>query len=193
MRINRFLRASLIVLAATTAMVSPGFVSHTGMVLAASEPSSQAIQAAKLAIKGDFVAAGEAAQRSGDEAAIKLVELIYLRDHPNDAGYQRILAFLETAPKWPLSESLLKRAERSLYVNKESSELILAHFAKRKPVTDEGSLALARALLATGDTAGARAQVQKVGGAPSSSKESEYQARIAQYRQLLTEKAILYD
>jgi myosin heavy subunit len=38
-----------------------------------------------------------------------------------------------------------------------------------------------------------RAQVQKVGGAPSSSKESEYQARIAQYRQLLTEKAILYD
>ena len=55
MRINRFLSTSLIVLAATTAMVSPGFVSHTGMVLAASEPSSQAIQAAKLAIKGDFV------------------------------------------------------------------------------------------------------------------------------------------
>ena len=98
MRINRFLRASLIVLAATTAMVSPGFVSHTGMVLAASEPSSQAIQAAKLAIKGDFVAAGEAAQRSGDQAAIKLVELIYLRDHPNDAGYQRILASSRRRP-----------------------------------------------------------------------------------------------
>ena len=47
MRINRFLRISLIALAATTAMVSPGFVSHTGMVLAASEQSSQAIQAAK--------------------------------------------------------------------------------------------------------------------------------------------------
>ena len=185
MRINRFLRASLIVLAATTAMVSPGFVSHTGMVLAASEPSSQAIQAAKLAIKGDFVAAGEAAQRSGDQAAIKLVELIYLRDHPNDAGYQRILNFLETAPKWPLSESLLKRAERSLYVNKESSELILAHFAKRKPVTDEGSLALARALLATGDTAGARAQVQKVWADPEASAELEKQV-AAEFGDLLT-------
>ena len=185
MRINRFLSASLIVLAATTAMVSPGFVSHTGMVLAASEPSSQAIQAAKLAIKGDFVAAGEAAQRSGDQAAIKLVELIYLRDHPNDAGYQRILAFLETAPKWPLSESLLKRAERSLYVNKESSELILAHFAKRKPVTDEGSLALARALLATGDTAGARAQVQKVWADPEASAELEKQV-AAEFGDLLT-------
>ena len=185
MRINRFLRASLIVLAATTAMVSPGFVSHTGMVLAASEPSSQAIQAAKLAIKGDFVAAGEAAQRSGDQAAIKLVELIYLRDHPNDAGYQRILNFLETAPKWPLSESLLKRAERSLYVNKESSELILAHFAQRKPVTDEGSLALARALLATGDTAGARAQVQKVWADPEASAELEKQV-AAEFGDLLT-------
>ena len=49
---------------------------------------------------------------------------------------------------------LLKRAERSLYVNKESPELILSHFARRKPVTDEGSLALARALIATGDTKG---------------------------------------
>ena len=45
----------------------------TGMVLAASEPSSAAVEAARLAIKGDFVAAGEAAQRSDDQAAIKLV------------------------------------------------------------------------------------------------------------------------
>ena len=52
--------------------------------------ASAAVEAAKLALKGDFVAAGEAAQRSGDVAAMKLVELIYLRDHPNDAGYQRI-------------------------------------------------------------------------------------------------------
>ena len=71
-------------------------------------------------------------------AAIKLVELIYLRDHPNDAGYQRIMAFLDIAPNWPLSEALLKRAERSLYVNNESPELILRHFDKRKPVDRRG-------------------------------------------------------
>jgi len=121
------------------------------------------------------VAAGDAAQRSGDTAAIKLVELIYLRDHPNDAGYQRIMAFLDIAPKWPLSEALVKRAERSLYVNNESPELILQHFAKRKPVTDEGSLALARALLATGDTAGAKAQVQKVWADPEMTADLEKQ------------------
>lgn len=186
MRISRFLRISLIALAATTAMVSPGFVSQSGSVLAASAPSAAAVEAAKLALKGDFVAAGEAAQRSGDAAAVKLVELIYLRDHPNDAGYQRILAFLESAPKWPLSEALIKRAERSLYVNKEAPELILAHFAARKPVTDEGSLALARALLATGDTKGARAQVQKVWADPDASAELEKQV-AAEFGKLLTE------
>ena len=175
MRINRFLRVSLIALAAASAAVSPSFVSQTGMVLAASEPSSLAVQAAQLALKGDFVAAGDAAKRSGDTAAVKLVELIYLRDHPNDAGYQRILAFLDTAPKWPLSDALIKRAERSLYVNNESPELILAHFAKRQPVTDEGSLALARALIATGDTAGAKAQIQKVWADPEMTAELEQQ------------------
>jgi hypothetical protein len=30
------------------------------------------------------------------------------------------MAFLDIAPNWPLTEALLKRAERSLYVNGES-------------------------------------------------------------------------
>ena len=112
-------------------------------------------------------------QRSGDIAAIKLVELIYLRDHPNDAGYQRIMAFLDAAPNWPLTEALLKRAERSLYVNGEPAELILGHFNKRKPTTAQGSLALARALIATGDTDGARAQVRRSGPIPRSRRNSK--------------------
>ncbi len=185
MRISRLLRASLFAIAASAAVAVPGFVAQTGSVLAAPNPSGLAVQAAKLALKGDFVAAGEMAQRSGDIAAIKLVELIYLRDHPNDAGYQRILAFLDIAPKWPLSESLLKRAERSLYVNTESPDLILAHFAKRKPVTKEGSLALARALLATGDADGARRQVQKVWADPDMTAELEKQV-ASEFGKLLT-------
>ena len=162
MRFNQFLRVSLIALAAATAVVAPQPWGGVSAVMAESGPSAEAVTAAQLALKGDFVAAGEAAQRSGDVAAVKLVELIYLRDHPNDAGYQRIMNFLDSAPKWPLSEALLKRAERSLYVNEESPELILSHFARRKPVTDEGALALARALIATGDTDGARRQVLEV-------------------------------
>ena len=185
MRVSRFLRTSLLALAASAAVVSPGFVAQTGTVLAAPNPSGLAVEAARLALKGDFVAAGKTAERSGDIAAIKLVELIYLRDHPNDAGYQRILAFLDIAPNWPLSEALLKRAERSLYVNTESPELILSHFAKRRPITDEGSLALARALIATGDTDGARRQIQKVWADPDMTAELEKQV-AAEFGKFLT-------
>ena len=84
MRINRFLRASLIVLAATTAMVSPGFVSHTGMVLAASEPSSQAIQAAKIK---DF---------SQVQVLLMLLESPYA-EHP---GFE---AYADFPPSWASS------------------------------------------------------------------------------------------
>ncbi len=173
MRLNRFLRISFLALAAVTASVAPVAFTGPAVVWAQGKPSALAVQAARLALKGDFVAAGEAAERSGDVAAIKLVELIYLRDHPNDAGYQRILSFLDIAPKWPLSEALLKRAERSLYVNGETPELILTHFDKRKPTTAQGSLALARALIATGNTEGARAEVRKVWLNPEITPELE--------------------
>lgn len=162
MRVCQVLRISYLALAAVTAVAAPALFVQTGQAVAEPRVSGLAVQATKLALKGNFVEAGQLAQRSGDEAAIKLVELIYLRDHPNDAGYQRIMDFLNAAPKWPLTESLQKRAERSLYVNNEPPQLILDHFAKRQPVTPEGSLALARALIATGDRDQARAQVQKV-------------------------------
>jgi soluble lytic murein transglycosylase len=186
MRLSRFLRVSLVALAAATAVAAPSLNSVSGgAVLAAEQPSGLAVQAAKQALAGDFVAAGETAQRSGDMAAVKLVELIYLRDHPNDAGYPRIMNFLETAPNWPLTEALRKRAERSLYVNKDPAELILGHFAKRKPVTPEGRLALARALIATGDTDGARAQVVAVWLNPDITPELE-KATASEFGKLIT-------
>ena len=185
MRLDRFVRISLLALAAATASVMPGPLPGFEAAHAQSQPSSLAVQAARLALKGDFVAAGEAAERSGDVAAIKLVELIYLRDHPNDAGYQRIMNFLDVAPKWPLSEALLKRAERSLYVNQDSPQLILAHFEKRQPTTVQGSLALARALLATGNTDAARAQVRKVFADPEITPELEKEM-ASEFGDLLT-------
>ena len=158
----RFVRVSFLAIAAVTAVASPALYSATGQAMAEPRVSKEAVQAAKLALKGDFTAAGQAAQRSGDGAAIKLVELLYLRKHPNDAGYRRIMDFIDAAPNWPLSITLTKRAELSLYINKEPPSLVMAHFAKRKPVMPEGSLALARALLANGDKAGARQHVRNV-------------------------------
>jgi soluble lytic murein transglycosylase len=95
------------------------------------------------------------------------------------------MAFLDTAPNWPLSEALLKRAERSLYVNEENPELILSHFAKRKPTTNQGSLALARALLATGNEDGARTELRKVWADPEISAELE-KSVAAEFGKLLT-------
>jgi soluble lytic murein transglycosylase len=185
MRFHRFVRISLLAVAAATATVTPLLVQMSGPAFAETRPSADAVAAAELALKGDFVAAGAAAERSGDIAAVKLVELIYLRDHPNDAGYQRIMAFLDIAPNWPLSEALLKRAERSLYVNNETPELILSHFTKRKPTTAQGSLALARALLATGDQDGARGELRKVWADPEIPAELE-KSIAAEFGKLLT-------
>ncbi len=162
MRLRRFVRIGYLALAAVAATAAPALYAPTGQAVAEPKVSDLAVQATKLALKGDFVEAGQVARRSEDAAAIKLVELLYLRDHPNDAGYRRIMDFLDAAPKWPLTESLMKRAERSLYVNAEPPQLILDHFANRQPVTPEGSLALARALIASGDRDAARRHVQNV-------------------------------
>ena len=153
---RNFIRFGALLLTTTAVASLPAALGQSGAALAAPKVSNLAVQAAKAAFAGDYVSAGSLAQRSDDPAAIKLVELIYLRDKPNEAGYARIMAFLDAAPNWPLSESLLKRAERSLYANDEPASLVLEHFGKRQPTTAEGSLAYARALLATGDREGAR-------------------------------------
>jgi soluble lytic murein transglycosylase len=151
----------------STLLFSSALVPMTAMLalstaIAAPQASNAAVQATDLALKGNFIDAGSMAQRSGDGAAVKLVELLYLKDHWKDAGYVRIMDFLNAAPKWPLTETLLKRAEQALYTNHEAAGTILAHFAKREPVTIEGKLALARANLATGNQQAARLLVQDV-------------------------------
>ncbi len=186
MFVSRTLRISLVALAALAgAPLLPATPFATVAAVAAPKVSGTAVEAVKLALKGQFVDAGAMAQKSGDMAAIKLVELLFLRDHPNDAGYQRIIDFLNAAPKWPMTESLMKRAERSLYVNGEPPQVVMGHFANRKPVTSEGRLALARALIAQGDMDGARAQVQKVWYNPELDPKLESQA-VGEFGKFLT-------
>ena len=47
------------------------------IAVAAKQATSPAVHAIELALKGEFSDAGPLAQRSGDEAAVKLVELLY--------------------------------------------------------------------------------------------------------------------
>ena len=50
--------------------------------IAAPQAKSPAVQAIELALKGHFSDAGPLAQRSGDEAAVKLVELLHPANGP---------------------------------------------------------------------------------------------------------------
>ena len=146
----------------SSALVPLVLVASPATAMAAPQATDTAVHAIELALKGEFSDAGPLAQRSGDEAAIKMVELLYLRDHWDEAGYGRIMNFLAASPKWPLAETLMRRAEQALYVNHESVDLILSHFAKRQPVSNEGRLALARANLTKGNTEAARDLVKTV-------------------------------
>jgi len=173
-------------LAAAAFLPAPALMGAPAMAASMPEPSGLAVEAAKLALAGNFVAAGATAAREGDEAAIKLVELIYLRDRPKEAGHGRIMEFLATAPGWPLQESLLKRAEKALYANNEPAAAALAHFAKRKPLTAEGSLALVRAKLASGDREGAARLLANVWTDPATdaalakAAQTEFKAMIGE-------------
>ncbi len=127
-------------------------------------PSDLAIDAVRKALAGDFEIAGNLAKQSGDEAAVKFVELLYLRDHGPEAGYARIMAFLDAAPNWPLAETLLKRAEKALYDNKEPAAVVSAHFENRKALTPYGLLAQARAAYAQADVPQGKVKLREAWG-----------------------------
>ncbi|MBK8771621.1 MAG: lytic transglycosylase domain-containing protein [Rhizobiales bacterium] len=123
--------------------------------------AAPAVDAVRAALKDDYVTAGNLARQSGDPAAVKLVELLFLRDKGAKAGYSRIMNFLEAAPKWPLTETLLKRAEQALFESGANGPEVMAHFAQRKPFTSYGHMALCRAAYAAGDQQTARGALMR--------------------------------
>jgi soluble lytic murein transglycosylase len=123
--------------------------------------SATAVSAIKTALTGDFIGAGSLASNSGDQAAMKLVELLYLRDHGRDAGFQRIREFQAAAPKWPLADTLNKRAEQALLSRTENPAIVIDYFNGRKPVSAEGHAALARAYFTAGQSDAARASLRR--------------------------------
>ena len=159
---------------ASTAMALVPFVA---MTVTAEAANPMAIAAVKEALRGNFTDAGAFADRSGDSAAIKLVELLYLKDHGKDAGFQRIRDFQTAAPKWPLSETLKKRAEQSLFQNPEAAETVAAYFEKNETFTAEGHAAHARALYQLGRNDEARTELRR--GWMKTDMEADVEKRIA--------------
>ncbi len=154
---------------------------HAGPAIA-----SSAVDAIRLALKGDFAGAGTSAQQSGDVAAIKLVELLYLKDKGAEAGYDRIIGFLDVAPNWPLADSLHIRAEKALFDHNDRSQRVLKHFAGRNPRTSFGNLALARAAYAGGDSEAGRKALMRAWLNPDMDGVVEA-ATLAEFSTVITE------
>ncbi len=130
----------------------------------------QAIEALRA---NDGAKALTLAGQTRDPAAHALVLSLAVRLAPKDLGLERIAAFLREQPHWPNQGLMRRRAERLLYDEKRDAATVRAFFAKDRPLSGDGKLALARALLASGDKNGAHAWVKNAWRADELSKDIE--------------------
>jgi soluble lytic murein transglycosylase len=126
----------------------------------AQSPSAAEIGSLKLAIglvdQGKGAEALATSTEFKDPAARKLITWLTLRTDWRAVGFDRANAFLRENPDWPSTTSLLRRrTEALLYEEKRDPKTVRAFFANARPLSGEGKLALARALLASGDRIGA--------------------------------------
>jgi soluble lytic murein transglycosylase len=135
---------------------------------------------------GDGIARG-----LSDPAARALAEWIAIRTAPRQVGHSRIMRFLAKYPNWPSAPLLKRLAEEALYYDAADAGTVRAYFSETKPVTDEGKVALAAALLQGGDKKGAAALIRDA--YRNDDLPSELEARILKtYGSLLTRADLKY-
>src|SRR5262249_11867859 len=114
-----------------------------------------------LARQGKTSQATDEEREISDPAARKLAEWAILRSDNNNADFPRYAAFITANPNWPAIGALRRRAEAMLWVENVEPPKVRAFFAKEPPLTARGRFALARALIAQGDRAGAQGYVRE--------------------------------
>ena len=111
-----------------------------------------------------------------DPLARKLIEWAILRSDDHEANFDRFAAFIAANPSWPSIGMLRKRAENTLWDEKRDPATVRAFFAVAKPTTAKGRFALARALLAQGDSLAASYYVREAWRSDMFSRDLEKQA-----------------
>jgi soluble lytic murein transglycosylase len=96
-----------------------------------------------------------------DPIARKLIEWIILRDDHNGAESTRYTAFIAANSSWPSLGMFRRRAEAMLWVEEVKPTQVIKFFDGSPPQSARGRLALARTLLAQGNTEGAIAQIRE--------------------------------
>jgi soluble lytic murein transglycosylase len=118
--------------------------------------SGAAVGAAMDSVRQQDWAAAEAAAKPAGRTGQAIVEWHYLRAGKGSiAQYE---GFLKRHADWPGLPYLRKAGERSLSEG-ASAARVLAYFSSDAPQTGRGALALAAAMVQTGDTVGAKALV----------------------------------
>jgi soluble lytic murein transglycosylase len=136
-------------------------------------------QAIRLAQRGRPDEATNIEGTISDPVARKLVEWVILRSDDADLDFPRYAAFIVANPSWPGITFLRRRAEAALWQQQADRRTVIAFFATESPHTAKGRFALAHALLAEGDRAGALALVREAWRKDGFSADVEAQARQA--------------
>lgn len=96
-----------------------------------------------------FGEAEQMAMQSKNRLLAKLVRWSTYTSPRSGASFEEITSFLESSGDWPLMSQMQRRAEEAITAA-TPNERILAWFKDHEPVTVDGGMAYARALLATG-------------------------------------------
>jgi soluble lytic murein transglycosylase len=104
-----------------------------------------------LARKGKTEDASAARDRIADPAGQKLADWFMLRHSESTAPFKRYAAFLAANPDWPSAALLRRRAEARLWQEKTDAATVHA-FTMDRPTSAKGHFALARVLIAEGDS-----------------------------------------
>ncbi len=132
--------------------------------------SAGGAQAVKLAKRGDLSAALAAA--GNDVAARKAATWLWLQAHLKRASAAELLNFANANPRWPRAGTFRALGELKLLLRGSQPELA-TYFAKHRPVSASGKVALARLLLARGETEKARALLKSAWRNPYLSTAAE--------------------
>lgn len=118
-------------------------------VAAAEGEGALARQAFAAAAKDRFADAGRFARQSKNALLVKLVRWMEFQAANSSASFADIASFVLANPDWPLMAQMQRRAEEAI-TPATPYDQIRAWFEGRKPVTVDGGMAYARALLAAG-------------------------------------------
>ncbi len=100
--------------------------------------------------RGDVAGGDQAAAAMTDPAARAAAEWIAIRSAGRSIGFQRITAFMDSAPGLPLRAWLQRRAEDSLMLQRPRAETVLGFFRDRQPLGPNGKAILAAARKSAG-------------------------------------------